>query len=70
MVSHAAYGLVTTYVAAKLGDPSLFDTEPQNDYIEPTIQTAEQEQNERQEGWKYRKNHKQKKAWQPRDQYG
>ncbi|WP_461570293.1 hypothetical protein [Thermincola ferriacetica] len=42
MVSHAAYGLVTTTVAAKLGHPSLFDTKPQNNYLAPTELTSEQ----------------------------
>jgi len=42
LVSHAAYGLVTTFVAAKLGDPSLYDVKPQNNYLEPTSQTSEQ----------------------------
>ncbi len=28
MAAHAVYGLVTTLVAAKLGDPSLYDTKP------------------------------------------
>lgn len=42
MVSHAAYGLVTTLVAAKLGDPSLYDAKPKNNYLEPTEATTEQ----------------------------
>ncbi|MFZ5641902.1 MAG: hypothetical protein ACOY4Q_14590 [Bacillota bacterium] len=42
MVSHAAYGLVTTVVAAKLGHQSLFDTKPQNDYLQPSEPTTEQ----------------------------
>lgn len=42
MVSHAAYGLVTTFVAAKLGDSSLYDVKPENDYLEPTSKTSEQ----------------------------
>lgn len=45
MVSHAAYGLVTTFIAAKLGDPSLYDVKPQNNYLEPTIHTTEQVKN-------------------------
>ncbi|MEW6243525.1 MAG: hypothetical protein AB1497_04515 [Bacillota bacterium] len=32
LVSHAAYGVVTTYIAAALGDPSLYDAGPVNDY--------------------------------------
>jgi len=43
MVSHAAYGLVTTVMAAKLGHPSLFDRQPVNDYLEPTELTTEQQ---------------------------
>lgn len=42
MASHAAFGLVTTAVAAKLGHPSLFDTKPQNNYLEPSEPTTEQ----------------------------
>ncbi len=42
MLSHAAYGLVTTAVAANLGHPSLYDTKPQNDYLEPAEPTTEQ----------------------------
>ena len=58
MVSHAAYGLVTTYVAAKLGDPSLYDTQPQNDFLEPTIQTTEQAKKYRHKPLKYRRTQK------------
>ncbi len=43
MASHAAYGLVTTFIVAKLGHPSLFDKEPINDYLEPTEFTTEQQ---------------------------
>lgn len=42
MVSHAAYGLVTTFVAAKLGHPSIYDAKPQNNYLEPTASTTEE----------------------------
>ncbi len=42
LVSHAAYGFVTTFVAAKLGDPSLYDTQPKNNYLGPTKATTEQ----------------------------
>lgn len=42
MLSHAVYGLVTTAVAAKLGHPSLYDTKPQNNYLEPSEPTSEQ----------------------------
>jgi hypothetical protein len=43
MLSHSVYGLVTTAVAAKLGHPSLYDAQPQNDYLEPSEPTTEQE---------------------------
>lgn len=46
LVSHAAYGLVTTFVAAKLGDPSLYDVKPENNYLEPTLKTSEPSQND------------------------
>ncbi|MHB1126800.1 MAG: hypothetical protein ACYC2T_07545 [Bacillota bacterium] len=42
IVSHVGYGLVTTYLAAKLGDASLFDVKPNNDYLMPTTQTSEE----------------------------
>lgn len=46
MVSHAAYGLVTTALVAKFGHPSLFDKQPANDYLEPTEITTEQQMQE------------------------
>ncbi|WP_243450297.1 hypothetical protein [Desulfosporosinus sp. Sb-LF] len=42
MVSHFAFGLATIFTAAKIGDDTLFDTPPQNDYLKPTKQTTEQ----------------------------
>ena len=42
MVSHFAFGLASIFTAAKIGDDSLFDTPPQNDYSKPTKQTTEQ----------------------------
>lgn len=42
MISHFAFGLATIFTAAKIGDDSLFDTPPQNDYSKPTKQTTEQ----------------------------
>ncbi|MDR3584500.1 MAG: hypothetical protein P4L59_04160 [Desulfosporosinus sp.] len=42
LLSHAAFGLVSIFTAAKIGDDSLFDTPPQNDYSKPTIKTTEQ----------------------------
>ncbi len=41
--SNIAYGMLTTYAAAKLGHDSLFDVIPQNDYLKPTEKTSEQE---------------------------
>ena len=41
IVSHAAFGLASVFTAAKIGDDSLFDTPPQNDYSKPTEQTSE-----------------------------
>lgn len=46
MLSHAAFGLITTFVAAKLGDKSLYDSKPRNNYLEPTIKTSEQAKND------------------------
>lgn len=42
MVSHAAYGLITTYLVALLGHESLFDAKPVNNYMKPTEPTTEQ----------------------------
>jgi len=36
------YGMVTAFLISKLGDDSLFDAKPQNDYIKPTIPTGEE----------------------------
>lgn len=41
LISHAAFGLVTTFVAAKLGDPLLYNSKPQHNYPETTSQTLE-----------------------------
>lgn len=43
MASHAVYGVVAAAIAGKLGHPSLFDAEPQNDYLASTELTSEQE---------------------------
>ncbi len=40
--SNIVYGLLTTFSAAKLGHDSLFDTPPQNNYLNPTEQTSEE----------------------------
>lgn len=42
LLSHAVYGVTTSIAIAKLGDPSLFDTKPENDYLAPTKPTTEQ----------------------------
>lgn len=36
------YGIVCTFVAAKLGHDSLFDSQPINDYVKPSEKTTEQ----------------------------
>lgn len=40
--SNMVFGLLTTVAVAKLGHDSLFDTPPENDYLQPTEQTTEQ----------------------------
>ncbi|WP_206752167.1 hypothetical protein [Desulfosporosinus fructosivorans] len=42
LLSHAAFGLVSIFTIAKIGDDSLFDTPPQNDHLKPTMKTTEQ----------------------------
>jgi len=42
IVSHAVFGLVSIFTAAKLGDDSLFDIPPKNNYLKPTKETTEQ----------------------------
>ncbi len=42
MLSHVVYGLVTTGLAAYLGHPSIYDTEPMNDYLPPSVPTTEE----------------------------
>lgn len=42
LISHALFGLATVFTAAKLGDDSLFDTPPKNDYLQSTQKTTEQ----------------------------
>lgn len=42
MISHAIFGLGTTYAISLLGDKSLWDTPPNNDYISPTKPTTEE----------------------------
>lgn len=36
------YGIVTAFLISKLGDDSLFDAKPTNDYIKPTMPTTEE----------------------------
>jgi len=36
------YGIVTALLISKLGDDSLFDAKPANDYIKPTMPTTEE----------------------------
>jgi len=40
--SNIVYGMLATFAAAQFGHDSLFDTPPQNDYLEPTEKTSEQ----------------------------
>lgn len=40
--SNAAFGITTALIASKLGDDSLFDAEPQNDWVKPTEKTTEE----------------------------
>ena len=42
LLSHAAFGLTSVFTAAKIGEDSLFDTSPQNDYSKPPEKTTEQ----------------------------
>jgi hypothetical protein len=52
MVAHAAYGIAASTIVAKLGDPSLFDVEPINDYLRPTEPTTEELQ-DKEHGYRY-----------------
>ncbi len=42
MLAHAVYGVVTAAVVTTLGDPSLFDSKPMNNYLSPTEPTTEE----------------------------
>jgi len=42
VVTNGFYGLICGTAIAKLGDDSLFDVEPTNDYISPTLRTSEE----------------------------
>lgn len=46
IVSHALFGLATTYAISALGDKSLWDVPPSNNYIKPTQYTTAQTNNE------------------------
>jgi len=49
MLAHAVYGVVAAAVVTKLGDPSLFDSQPVNNYLYPTEPTtAEKKMNQKQ----------------------
>jgi len=41
IISHAAFGLASVFTAAKIGDDSLFDIPPQNDYSDVNINLEE-----------------------------
>jgi hypothetical protein len=40
LISHCIFGLSTTYAASILGDESLWDIPPENNYLQPTQQTT------------------------------
>ncbi|MBC2723349.1 hypothetical protein [Desulfosporosinus sp.] len=42
VLTNAFYGLICGTAIAKLGDDSLFDVEPVNDQLKPTIETSEE----------------------------
>lgn len=42
VLTNAIYGLICGTAIAKLGDDSLFDVEPVNDQLKPTIETSEE----------------------------
>lgn len=42
VVTNDMYGLICGTTIAKLGDDSLFDAEPVNDHIKPTLETSEE----------------------------
>lgn len=46
MASHAIFGLTTTYAISALGDKSLWDVAPSNNYIRPTHFTTAETNNE------------------------
>lgn len=43
LASNAIFGVTTALVASKLGHESLFDAQPQNDWVKPTGKTSEEE---------------------------
>jgi len=40
VISSGVFGLATTYATALLGDDSLWDTPPENNYLQPTLPTT------------------------------
>lgn len=46
MISHGLFGLATTYAISALGDKSLWDVPPSNNYIKPTQYTTAETNNE------------------------
>lgn len=42
LLSNAAFGITTAFIASKLGHDSLFDAGPQNDWAQPTEKTSEE----------------------------
>lgn len=49
VISNAIFGLSTTFAATLLGDESLWDAQPLNNYVQPTeLTTAEKEKNKHQ----------------------
>jgi len=42
VLSHLVYGVGVTYTASLLGDETLWDTPPKNDYLQPTQPTSAQ----------------------------
>lgn len=43
LVSNAVFGVTTALIASKIGHESLFDAQPQNDWVKPTEKTSEEE---------------------------
>lgn len=54
MASHALFGLATTYAILALGDKSLWDVPPSNNYIKPTQYTTAETNKESPKGPEWR----------------